>query len=117
MLKKLRTIIYHAPDLDAAKQWYTKVLGNPPYFDQPFYVGFNVEGSELGLDPDTNGVVHGNQSVAYWSVENIDDAVSNLLKQGAAELRPIQDVGGGTKVAVVTDPWGNAVGLIQESGE
>ena len=29
-----------------------KFLGFPPYFDQPFYVGFNVGGYELGLSPD-----------------------------------------------------------------
>jgi catechol 2,3-dioxygenase-like lactoylglutathione lyase family enzyme len=36
----LRTEIYHAPDLAKAKAWYSSVLGFPPYFDQPFYVGF-----------------------------------------------------------------------------
>ena len=36
-------------DLDAAKAWYAKVLGVRPYFDTPYYVGFNVGGFELGL--------------------------------------------------------------------
>ena len=48
----LRTAIYHAPDLAKAKSWYSRILGIEPYFDQPFYVGFNVGGYELGLDPD-----------------------------------------------------------------
>ena len=52
MLLGLRTAIYHTPDIAAGKLWYTKVLGFPPYFDQPFYVGFNVGGFELGLTPD-----------------------------------------------------------------
>ena len=52
MLLGLRTAIYHTPDIAAGKLWYTKVLGFPPYFDQPFYVGFNVGGYELGLTPD-----------------------------------------------------------------
>ena len=52
MLLGLRTAIYHAPDITAGKLWYMKVLGFPPYFDQPFYVGFNVGGFELGLTPD-----------------------------------------------------------------
>jgi catechol 2,3-dioxygenase-like lactoylglutathione lyase family enzyme len=47
----LRTVIYHAPDLEKAREWYSSVLGFGPYFDQPFYVGFNVGGYELGLDP------------------------------------------------------------------
>ena len=56
MLQKLRTIIYHCEDLAAAKEWYTRVTGIQPYFDEPFYVGFNINGFELGLDPDMEGV-------------------------------------------------------------
>ncbi len=44
MIQGVRTVIYHVKDLAAAKDWYTKFLGKPPYFDQPFYVGFNVDG-------------------------------------------------------------------------
>ena len=51
MLLGLRTAIYRADDIVRAKAWYTQVVGKAPYFDQPFYVGFNVGGFELGLDP------------------------------------------------------------------
>ena len=44
MLRGLRTALYHVRDLDAAKKWYTEVLGKGPYFDEEFYVGFNVGG-------------------------------------------------------------------------
>src|SRR5688500_17978849 len=46
------TVIYPAPNLTDAKAFFTRLLEKPPYFDQPFYVGFNVNGYELGLDPD-----------------------------------------------------------------
>ena len=52
MFLGLRTVVYKVSDLGRAKAWYTKVLGIEPYFDEPFYVGFNVGGYELGLDPD-----------------------------------------------------------------
>ena len=55
----LRTVIYAAPDLEKTKAWYSSVLGIAPYFDQPFYVGFNVGGYELGLDPDSAGAAGG----------------------------------------------------------
>ena len=48
----LRTAKYTAADLAAAKRWYSGVLGVPPYFDEPFYVGFDVGGFELGITPD-----------------------------------------------------------------
>jgi len=52
MILGLRTVIYPAPDLAAAKRWYSDLLGAAPYFDEPFYVGFSVGGFELGLVPD-----------------------------------------------------------------
>ena len=52
MILGLRSTIYPCADLAAAKDWYTKVLGQSPYFDEVFYVGFNVHGFELGLVPD-----------------------------------------------------------------
>ncbi len=44
MFLGLRTAAYQVKDLDKAKAWYSNVLGTQPYFDQPFYVGFNVGG-------------------------------------------------------------------------
>ena len=52
LINGLRTVIYHVPDLAQAKAWYSRVLEREPYFDQPFYVGYEVGGFELGLQPD-----------------------------------------------------------------
>jgi predicted enzyme related to lactoylglutathione lyase len=114
MFKKLRTVIYHVDDLPKAKEWYTKITGVSPYFDESFYAGFNISGYELGLDPDTNGVGTGEHSVAYWSVDNIEEAVDTLMANGASIINAINDVGEGIKVAVVKDPFGNSIGLIEE---
>src|SRR3954466_12627863 len=76
----LRTVIYHAPDLAKTKAWYAEALGIQPYFDQPFYVGFNVGGFELGLDPDACGTPGGKAgSVAYWGVANAEGAFRRLI--------------------------------------
>src|SRR5688572_20792921 len=94
MFLGLRTVIYHAPDLAAAKNWYARAFAVAPYFDEPFYVGFEIGGFELGLNPDTSGVNVGNNAVAYWGVADIDGAYAHLLDQGASPLDPINDVGG-----------------------
>ena len=114
MFKKLRTVIYHVEDLDDAKNWYKNITGTDPYFDQPFYVGFDINGCELGLDPDVNNIEAGNQSVAYWSVDNIEAVVEKLTENNASVISAIKEVGDGIKVAVLKDPFGNAIGLIEE---
>ena len=106
-------MIYHAPDLEAAKTWYTRAFGVAPYFDEPFYVGFEIGGFELGLHPGSSGISVGNNAVAYWGVPDIDSAHAHMLEQGAEPREPIQDVGGDIKVASVADPFGNVIGLIQ----
>lgn len=111
MLLGLRTAIYPAPDLQRAKQWYTQLLGQPPYFDQPFYVGFAVGGFELGLVPDGQPGVAGAQPL--WGVPDAVAAHTRLLELGATALEPVTDVGEGIKVAAVTDPFGNRLGIIE----
>jgi predicted enzyme related to lactoylglutathione lyase len=110
----LRTVIYHAPDLEKAKAWYAKALGIEPYFDQPFYVGFNVAGYELGLDPDAASTPGGNSGeVAYWGVASAEAAFRRLIDLGATERSAVQEVGEGIRVATVFDPFGNIFGIIE----
>ena len=117
MILGLRTAIYHVPDLDRAKEWYSRAFGATPYFDEPFYVGFSIKGFELGLDPDPAGAPPGaGGSVAYWGVENVDDAVRHFTGAGAAVVSPVTGVGGDIRVATVADPFGNLIGLIENPG-
>jgi len=110
----LRTVIYHAPDLAKAKAWYSKVLGIEPYFDQPFYVGFNIGGYELGLDPDSASTPGGKGgSVAYWGVVDARAAFERLISLGATERSAVHEVGEGIRVATVFDPFGNIFGIIE----
>lgn len=112
MFNKLRTVIYHVNDLHAAKEWYTKATGIEPYFDEPFYVGFDINGFELGLDPNMNGIEQGNHHVAYWHVDDIKSAVDKLVALQGTIVSPIANVGGTIEVATVADPFGNRIGLI-----
>lgn len=106
----LRTVKYAAPDLAKAKDWYADLFETQPYFDEPFYVGFNIGGYELGLDPDSKP--EGNSTVTYWGVENIEEAYKGCLSKGAMEHQAPTNVGGELMVASITDPWGNVIGLI-----
>ena len=114
MILGIGTAIYHVSDLGRAKAWYAEVFGVRPYFDEPFYVGFNIGGYELGLDPNPGSARPGpGGTVAYWRVEDIEAAVAHFTGGGAKLQSPIQDVGGGIEVATVADPDGNLIGLIE----
>ena len=114
MFLGLRTVKYEVPDIAKAKEWYSKVLGMQPYFDEPvFYVGYNVGGYDLGLVPqpkaEAKRVAAG---VAYWGVEDAHAAYKRLIELGATPVEEIQDVGGGMLVGEVRDPFGNVLGVI-----
>ena len=110
MIQGLRTVVYNAEDLAAAKAWYTEVVGHGPSFDEPFYVGFEVGGFELGLTPEkaaTAGVE------TYWGTPDVAAEVERLLGLGATMHCAVKDVGEGIKVALVRDPFGNILGVIE----
>jgi predicted enzyme related to lactoylglutathione lyase len=114
MFLGLRTAKYEVQDMAKAKQWYSKVLGIEPYFDQPaFYVGYNVGGYDLGLVPapkaETKRAAAG---VAYWGVADAHAAYKRLIELGATPVEDVQDVGGGMLVGEVRDPFGNILGVI-----
>ena len=111
MIKGLRTVTYPVPDLAQGRDWFTDVFGSAPYFDQPFYVGFAVGGFELGLVPDGTPGTAG--AVAFWGVDDIGAEVERIVGLGATVLEAIQDVGEGIRMATLRDPFGNALGLIE----
>jgi predicted enzyme related to lactoylglutathione lyase len=110
----LRTVGYYVDDLEKAKQWYSGVLGFGPYFDEPFYVGFNVGGYELGLMPTEPGGHPGEGgTLVYWGVPDIQAAAAHLESMGASIQSGAQEVGEGIVVATFLDPFGNIFGIIE----
>ena len=108
----LRTTIYSVPDLVSAKEWYAKAFGFRPYFDEPYYVGFDISGYELGLVVDHKDIKRGENVISYWGVEDILEAYDRLIEIGAVSHEKPTNVGGKLMVASVKDPWDNIIGII-----
>jgi predicted enzyme related to lactoylglutathione lyase len=109
----IKTVLHPVTDLAAAKAVYTALLGLPPQADGPYYVGYEVEGQQIGLVP--GGGPQGMTSpVAYWHVPDIEAKLAEVTAAGAAVKETPRDVGGGRLVATFTDPDGNVLGLIQD---
>ena len=110
----IKTVLHPVTDLVRAKAVYTALLGIEPQADAPYYVGYEVEGQQIGLVP--GGGPQGMTSpVAYWHVADIAAKLAEVTAAGATVREPSRDVGGGRLVAAFADPDGNVLGLIQDS--
>jgi predicted enzyme related to lactoylglutathione lyase len=106
MSPTIRSLVIPVSDLDAAKAVYTALLG-APHTDQPYYVGYNVDGFEVALAP---GDAAGGP-VAYADVEDLDATRATLLAAGATERSAPRQVAPEVRVCVLADADGNPIGL------
>jgi predicted enzyme related to lactoylglutathione lyase len=109
----LRTVVYKVPDLNKAISWYSKAFKLEPYFNEPYYVGFNIGGYELGLLPSVEvNLDSSDHVITYWGVKDIHKEFNRFIELGAKSHEEPTNVGGELMVASIFDPWGNIIGLI-----
>jgi lactoylglutathione lyase len=107
------TIVIPVEDLASATAFYTTAFGVEPHTDTPYYVGFNLDGQEIGINP--NGDKDRMTGpVVYWSTDDLAAKVAEVEAAGGTVVRPVTQVGGGTSLALMTDPAGNQVGFITQ---
>jgi predicted enzyme related to lactoylglutathione lyase len=106
MSPTIRSLVIPVSDLDAAKGIYSALLGTP-HTDQPYYVGYNVDGFEVSLAP---GDVAGGP-VTYADVEDLDATRATLLAAGATERSAPRQIAPEARVCVLADDDGNPIGL------
>jgi predicted enzyme related to lactoylglutathione lyase len=114
MDKSLSSLVFPTSDLAKSKELLSRVLGADPVFDDPHYVGFQVGGLDIGLDP--NGKSRGmTGATPFFEVDDIRETVDALTTAGATIVEDVRPVGGGRSVAILADPDGNMIGLSQSS--
>ena len=106
MSPTIRSLVIPVSDLDAAKAVYTALLG-APHTDQPYYVGYDVDGFEVSLTP---GDAAGGP-VAYADVDDLDATRATLLAAGGTERSAPRQVAPEARVCVIADADGNPIGL------
>ena len=107
------TIVIPTPDLAAATAFYKTAWETDPHSETPYYVGFNLDGQEIGLNPnDERDGMTG--PVVYWMTDDLEAKVAQVEAAGGTVVRPVTAVGGGTSLALLTDPAGNQVGFITQ---
>ncbi|HZO66062.1 MAG TPA: VOC family protein [Kribbellaceae bacterium] len=124
MLRGLTTVSFFADDMDAAKKWYSELLGIEPYFDrsagdETAYLEFRIGDyeHELGII-NRRFAPHGARTepaggaVIHWHVDDLQATLDRLISLGAKEHTPITEHGPGFVTASVVDPFGNVLGVM-----
>lgn len=125
MLRGPATINLWADDLEAAKAWYTELLGIEPYFlrENPMtgkvaYCEFRFGDyeTELGLidalfKPASPSTGPGG-AIVNWAVDDVQAAFDRLLAMGCSEYEPVTERGPGFVTGSVVDPFGNILGVM-----
>lgn len=111
VLRKVDAVTVHVPDLDAGLAFYRDALGHE-------LCGRNDEIGQAGLalpDSETELVLttrHGYEP--NWLVESVGDAVDELVGAGGTLVVEPFEIPVG-RVAVVRDPFGNTLVLVDLS--
>jgi predicted enzyme related to lactoylglutathione lyase len=123
LLRGMATVSFFADDMEAARTWYSDLLGVEPYFQRPdaahpAYIEFRIGDyqAELGiidrkLAPKGLGREPGG-AVLFWHVDDVEKTLARLTELGAKELEPITKREAGFVTASVIDPFGNVIGVM-----
>jgi len=111
----VRTILYPVRDLAKAKALFTQLAGREPVADSPYYVGFDLDGQQIGLVPNGHDSQHMTGATPFWHVDDIEASVKAVLEAGGTMQQEIHGVGNGRRVAAVIDTEGNVLGFLQDA--
>ena len=126
MLRGMTTVSYWAADMEAARAWYTELLGVEPYFERPgggqpaAYLEFRIGDyqHELGLDrrplpPAGRRHRAGRGDPLLGRRRRSRRAFDRLLAIGATAHDKPTPRGEGFVTASVVDPFGNVLGVME----
>ncbi|MDI3390034.1 VOC family protein [Streptomyces sp. B-S-A8] len=120
MFTGIRTIMIFAEDPEKTARWWGNVLDTAVHTDVnkdngDVYAWLDIAGGiEFGFHPlDEKRNKRGASPVPYWQVTDVEAARQRLLDAGCTHHRGPHDVGDGTgrKIAQLTDPFGNVIGI------
>lgn len=114
MLKGLETILFFCPEPLKAATWYAELLSTTVQIENPNFVTVQGPGVLLGFHPEDKKNQAGNGStIAYWQVEDFEHALGLLQTKGANLYRGPINNQDHRNLAMLTDPFGNNIGIIE----
>ena len=114
MIKRIWAITLTVSDLKRAVSFYERVLGLSKKYEFNDYAGFDCGGVEIGIKTwgEFENPRQGEPCIDFL-VENVDDTFALLSEQGIGFHEEPKDTPWGGRIAVFSDPDGNALQLTQ----
>ena len=108
LLRKVDAVTFKVPDLDAGLAFYTGILGHTLNWrnDEIGQAGISLPESDTEIVLTTE---HGYEP--NWLVDSADTAATEIVEAGGTLLAEPVDIPVG-RVAVVSDPFGNILVLV-----
>jgi predicted enzyme related to lactoylglutathione lyase len=114
-LNSVTNVFYFVEHLDRARSWYERLLGTNPIEVQPQLVTFEIGSVRLTLHvgDEFNTPAELRGTVAYWGVDDVDEAVAQAVALGAVAHRGPKTIFTGERLCQLQDPFGNLLGVRQ----
>jgi catechol 2,3-dioxygenase-like lactoylglutathione lyase family enzyme len=116
MVKGLQTVVVNVPDVDRAASFYRDLLGMQQVFEHHGRIGLQCGEARILLHPteesSRGGAAPWNVEL-YLQVDDVDQAVDELRKEGVGVLAEPTDEPWGERDAGVLSPDGYPVYLTQ----
>jgi lactoylglutathione lyase len=110
LLRTLDCIRLPVPDLDAALGFYRERLGHALIWRSQTSAGLRLPDTDCELVLYTDG----SEAEADWKVESAENAADSFVRAGGTLVEPPFEIPIG-RCAVVRDPWGNKLVLLDSS--
>lgn len=121
-LRGIATINIWADDVLKAKNWYSNLLDCEPYFERKgkdsklAYVEFRVGDfeTELGIMDKNFSPISNSKggAIIYWHVDDLGTTMEKFVSENAKVIENPIDRGNGFITAILEDPFGNIIGIM-----
>jgi len=113
MILRMWDVTFTVADLDRAVDFYENVLGLQKKYQFSTYAGFDCGGVEIGLVPGRKVKIQEEAPCVDFLVWDVDEAHRRLGQQGVRFLKEPHDTPWGGRIALLTDPDGHPLQLVQ----
>ena len=113
MITRLWDVTFTVSDLRRAVEFYECLLGLQKKYEFSSYVGFDCGGVEIGLVPGRTTPPQADAPCVDFLVRDVDEACNKLRERGVRFLEEPHDTLWGGRIALLTDPDGHVLQLVQ----